>query len=109
VRFDAFREDPLQKWAAGMPKPAPEKPHREPDSVLQRMIIETREALEAHRQFMSNLLIELVASIQQDMREAIDAVRADVATARADAAAAKAVRCDSNVAELLVKNSADAS
>ena len=64
---------------------------------------ETRRQLDEYRGFMSELLTQLIASVQADIKKAIRKVRAEVDAARTDAAEAKAIATSGNV-ELITKH-----
>ena len=61
------------------------------DHQIKQMVEETRRQLDDYRGFMSELLTQLIGSVQADIKKAIRKVRAEVDAARTDAAEAKAI------------------
>lgn len=70
--------DQLTKWRNWKPEPAPE-PHRPTDAMIARMIGELRAEMHAtvaaHREFVRDLLVELVVGINGDIDEEIQKLR----------------------------------
>jgi hypothetical protein len=65
-------EDPIERWARGMPQPEAEKPRKPPDALVARMAAELRNELGEMRRFICNVIAETIAMERDDLLAEIE-------------------------------------